>query len=86
MVVFAVTYLRAREGHADWARHDAFYALIIFYAVQRSLWEFLKPYPPVVGTLNVFHLLMFALILYGVLWWRRDREGRLRCPPPAPSV
>ncbi len=77
-VVFTLIYLRARERHADWAINDAFYALIIFYSVQRSLWEFLKPYPTVVGPLNVFHLLMFGLIIYGVLWWRRDREVRLR--------
>ena len=35
MVFFALIYLRARSRKADWAKHDAFYALIIFYAVEK---------------------------------------------------
>ncbi len=76
--VFAAVYVHARLANADWARRHAFHALIIFYAGQRFLWEFLKPYPAVLGPLNVFHLLMLGLIAYGLLWWGRGvrRERR----------
>jgi len=71
MAGFAAVYLRARIQDANWACRHAFHALIIFYAGQRFLWEFLKPYPAVLGPLNVFHLLMLGLIAYGLLWWGR---------------
>ena len=51
--------------------------MIIFYACQRFAWEFLKPYPTVVGPLNVFHLLSVGLIAYGIIWWRRNHSGEL---------
>ena len=41
-----------------------FYLMVGFYAGQRFLWEFLKPYGTVVGPFNVFHLLCLALIAY----------------------
>src|SRR5207248_9557120 len=60
-------------------RHSL-YAMIIYYAAQRFVWEFLKPYPRVVGPLNVFHILMLGLAAYGIFWWRRDRGNE-----PAPA-
>ena len=74
MALFAVIYVRARLGGARWARAHAFHAMIIGYAAQRFAWEFLKPYPTVIGPLNVFHLLMMGLIVYGIVWWRRDDD------------
>lgn len=71
MLAFTMAYVRARLTGAAWARDHAFHAMIIFYAAQRFLWEFLKPYPAVLGPLNVFHLLMMGLIAYGIIWWRR---------------
>jgi hypothetical protein len=41
------------------------------------VWEFLKPYPAVVGPLNVFHFLMGGLVAYGLFWWRRGRSRQL---------
>lgn len=41
-----------------------FYLMVGFYAAQRFMWEFLKPYGPVVGPFNLFHLLCLALICY----------------------
>jgi hypothetical protein len=78
MAAFLTIYLRARLRGAAWARDHAFHALIIFYAGQRFLWEFLKPYPAVLGPLNVFHCLMLGLIAYGLLWWRRSSRAELR--------
>ena len=77
IAVFLAVYLRGRLHDAAWARDHAFHAMIIFYACQRFVWEFLKPYPTVVGPLNVFHLLSVGLIAYGIIWWRRNHSGEL---------
>lgn len=73
---FAIVLARARISGAQWARAHAFHALVIVYAAQRFVWEFMKPYPPVAGPLNVFHLLMLGLLVYGLVWWRRAGSGR----------
>ena len=52
--------------------------MIIFYACQRFVWEFLKPYPAVLGPLNLFHFLMLGLVAYGLFWWGRDNGAELR--------
>jgi len=78
MLAFTIAYLKARLRGAAWVRDHAFHAMIIFYACQRFLWEFLKPYPAVLGPLNLFHLLVLGLIAYGFTWWRRDAGDELR--------
>jgi phosphatidylglycerol:prolipoprotein diacylglycerol transferase len=72
MAIFTVVYLRARLAGRDWASHHAFHAMIIAYAGQRFLWEFLKPYPAILGPFNVFHLLTLGMMIYGIVWWRRS--------------
>lgn len=72
MAIFAGVYVRARRLGRAWATAHAFHAMIIVYAGQRFLWEFLKPYPAILGPLNVFHFLMIGLIAYGLIWWRRS--------------
>ncbi len=74
MALFAVIYIHARLRQAEWAGHHAFHVMIVVYAVQRFMWEFMKPYPTVIGPLNVFHLLMMGLIAYGIAWWKRDDD------------
>jgi phosphatidylglycerol---prolipoprotein diacylglyceryl transferase len=71
MAAFTIAYVRARKAGHGWATGHAFHALIIYYAAQRFVWEFFKPYPQLAGPLNVFHLLMAGLMLYGIVWWRR---------------
>ena len=78
MALFLGVYLRARLQGAHWARHHAFHAMIIYYAAQRFLWEFLKPYPAVLGPLNIFHILMLGLVAYGLFWSCRSRGHELR--------
>jgi phosphatidylglycerol---prolipoprotein diacylglyceryl transferase len=77
MAIFLVVYVHARLKGLLWTREHGFQAMIIFYAVQRFLWEFLKPYPTVLGPLNFFHLLMLGLVAYGLFWWRRGRGPEL---------
>ncbi len=47
---------------------------VLAYAAQRFVWEFLKPYPSVIGPLNVFHLIMIGLIGYAFVWIARDQR------------
>jgi phosphatidylglycerol---prolipoprotein diacylglyceryl transferase len=73
MAAFAVGYARARIRGADWVVNHGFHAMILFYSVQRFAWEFLKPYPSLVGPLNIFHLLTVGLFIYALFWWRRGQ-------------
>lgn len=75
MVLFAVAFVRARRRGRDWATRHGFHAFVIGYALQRFCWEFLKPYPKLLGPFNLFHLICGGLVLYGMVWWRRDGAG-----------
>jgi hypothetical protein len=50
--------------------------MIAFYAAQRFLWEFLKPYATVIGPLNLFHLVCLALLAYAAIMLARGRNVR----------
>ncbi|MDE8653047.1 prolipoprotein diacylglyceryl transferase family protein [Novosphingobium album (ex Liu et al. 2023)] len=76
MALFALVLIRARLAGARWAHEHAFHAFVLVYAAQRFAWEFVKPYPPVAGPLNLFHLLMLGLAAYGIIWWRRGSGKR----------
>lgn len=56
-----------------WQR-QGFYVFVLVYAGQRFLWEFLKPYPPLLAGLNLFHLLSLALLVYALLMLNRSRH------------
>lgn len=77
MALFLAAFLAGLAVRAPWATKRGFYAMCIAYAVQRFAWEFLKPYPTVLGPLNLFHLIAIALALYGCAFYaadlRRDR-------------
>lgn len=75
MALFAAVWPLARMRGQAWANDHAFHALIIFYAAQRFVWEFLKPYPPLAGPFNLFHLLCLGMAAYGIVWWRRGDAG-----------
>ena len=53
---------------------NGFYLLVLVYASQRFLWEFLKPYAGVLGPLNLFHFICAGLVIYScVMIWRNGR-------------
>lgn len=78
MALFLGVYLAGLARRRPWALKRGFYALAIAYGGQRFVWEFLKPYPSLLGPLNLFHLLSAGLVAYGILYWRSDlvRERR----------
>lgn len=76
MLLFLAAYLGALATDSQLARRQGFYLFVGWYALQRFAWEFLKPYPPVLGPLNVFHLVCITLIGYSVYMMRQTHELR----------
>jgi prolipoprotein diacylglyceryltransferase len=69
------SWVRGRFVPYGLAMRSGFHLLVGFYAVQRFAWEFLKPYPKVVGPFDMFHFLMLALFAYS-LWMLRGEQRR----------
>ena len=72
MLAFLGLYMSGLAGRAPWAMRRGFYAFAIWYGAQRFLWEFLKPYPRLLGPLDLFQLIGVGLIVYGWVYWTRD--------------
>ena len=47
-----------------------FYLMVGFYALQRFGWEFLKPYAPVLGPMNLCHIACIGVFCYAVVMMR----------------
>jgi len=66
MALFFVGYVvAALRGHR-WVIDSGFYLAVGWYAVQRFIWEFFKPYAPVIGPLTVFQILSILLAVYAL--------------------
>lgn len=74
MLLFLLAYRSALRQERPWAVQHGFHAFVLAYAVQRFVWEFLKPYPSLVFSLNLFHLLMIGLAAYALVWIARSRR------------
>ncbi|MEX0853666.1 MAG: prolipoprotein diacylglyceryl transferase family protein [Bauldia sp.] len=67
MAAFLAYALWALARRQPFFMRNGFYLVVAFYAGQRFVWEFLKPYATVIGPLNIFHLLCLAILAYGIL-------------------
>ena len=56
-------------------RRNGFYLLVLVYAGQRFLWEFLKPYGAVVGPFNLFHLICAGLVIYSLAMMAKGKAS-----------
>lgn len=74
MLAFLLLFLAGLKNRSSWAMRDGFYWMTIAYGVQRFAWEFLKPYPSFIGSLNHFHLMCLALVAYGIVMLRRQAK------------
>ena len=74
MAIFLVAFLWAVRRQNAVVLRAGFYLFIGVYAAQRFLWEFLKPYGTVLGPFNLFHLLSAALVVYAVVFARRELQ------------
>ncbi|MET0969875.1 MAG: prolipoprotein diacylglyceryl transferase family protein [Tardiphaga sp.] len=67
MAGFAVLYVVAVITRNAFVIRNGFYLALAFYGLQRFVWEFLKPYATLVGSLTLFHLLSLAIMLYAAV-------------------
>ena len=74
MFALLAAYLAALRRRAAWTKERAFYLFVLFYATQRFVWEFLKPYPRLLGPLDLFQLLALAMIFYALVFDARARR------------
>jgi prolipoprotein diacylglyceryltransferase len=75
MALFLAAFIWGLRGRQPWATRHGFYWLAVAYGAQRFLWEFVKPYPPLIGPLNHFHLMCLALVVYGFFMIRRSKSA-----------
>jgi phosphatidylglycerol---prolipoprotein diacylglyceryl transferase len=76
MFAFLAWFLYALEHRSEFVLRNGFYLFVGWYALQRFFWEFLKPYPTVIGPFNVFHILCFGLLAYSLFMTRWNHELR----------
>jgi prolipoprotein diacylglyceryltransferase len=67
MFVLLLERFHARDPF--WLR-NGFYLAVGWYALQRFVWEFFKPYATVIGPFNLFHIVCLGLLLYALLMIR----------------
>lgn len=89
MAAFLAAYLEGLARRRSWALRRGFYALCLWYGATRFAWEFLKPYPPLLGPFNLFHVLCGGLVAYGWVYYRAslraDRAEGRAVPVPGPD-
>jgi len=78
MALFLALYLEGLARRRTWALRRGFYGLSVWYGAQRFVWEFLKPYPRILGPLDIFQLLALAMIAYAL--WFDGHARRARSP------
>jgi prolipoprotein diacylglyceryltransferase len=76
MLLFLIVYLRQIERGSKPFRMQGFYLFVGWYACQRFLWEFFKPYPTLIGPFNIFHIVCAILLAYSIFMLRRDNDLR----------
>src|SRR5882672_4962053 len=64
MAGFAAFYVGALLNRSHFVVTNGFYLVLVYYGMQRFLWEFLKPYGALIGPLTLFHLLSLAILPY----------------------
>lgn len=66
MAVFVLFFIWLLKNRLATAVCCGYYLCTGFYALQRFVWEFLKPYGAALGPFNLFHLLCLMLMIYSL--------------------
>ncbi len=56
---------------------NIFYLFVLYYASQRFVWEFLKPYSSIAFGLNLFQFICLVLVVYAIIYLKRSADGTL---------
>jgi prolipoprotein diacylglyceryltransferase len=67
MALFLAFYLVAAIRNNRFVVDNGLYLAILWYAVQRFAWEFVKPYAGVLGPLTIFQILSILLSIYALV-------------------
>lgn len=76
MLLFLAVYLGGIRRHSALFLRQGFYLFVGWYSLQRFAWEFLKPYPAIVGPFNTFHFVCLAMLAYSLFMMRRNHDLR----------
>lgn len=76
MLLFLIVYLREIARGSALFRSGGFHLFLGWYACQRFVWEFFKPYPTLFGPFNIFHIVCAILLCYSIFMLRREHELR----------
>jgi phosphatidylglycerol:prolipoprotein diacylglycerol transferase len=74
MLLCLLCLLMLLRKHAHYVVHYGFYGCVGFYAAQRFVWEFFKPYATLAGGLNIFHFLCLLLMAYSIRMIAKTRS------------
>ena len=75
MLLFLAVALMFLAQRQPLFMRNGFYLMVLFYAGQRFVWEFFKPYGPIAGPFNLFHFICAGLCCYSI-WMMGRRDGR----------
>ena len=75
MALFAIVYLVALLRRQSWPVTMGFPLVVLWYGLQRFVWEFLKPYGGLPFDLSVFHIISLLLVVYALLLLRGTRHA-----------
>jgi len=67
MAAFAIFYVLAALNRNHFVITNGFYLVLLYYGLQRFVWEFLKPYGTLIGPLSLFHLLSLGILFYAAI-------------------
>lgn len=73
MAIFLVAALILLARRCLYFLTNGFYLMVLYYAGQRFVWEFFKPYAPVAGPFNLFHVVCLGLIVYSTVMMRKEQ-------------
>jgi len=86
MAAFLAVFLCGLRYRQTWALRRGFYAMCVWYGAQRFAWEFLKPYPKLIGPFNIFHIVSLGIVTYGCVFAALDWHAGRRTSQRAVSV
>jgi prolipoprotein diacylglyceryltransferase len=67
MAIFAVVYVARALKNDRFMIENGFYLAVGYYGLQRFVWEFVKPYGPLIGRFTLFHILSVIIFVYAVI-------------------
>lgn len=85
MAVFFVAYLVAFARNDRFIIANGFSLFVAYYAVQRFVWEFIKPYSTILGPFTIFHLVSLALAIYAAALLARPATPGIDTGAPQPA-